>query len=388
MIYFIILFYILFLSYIYDLRGYKKQRKFWYNATLIILIILSGLRYRLGIDTSRYMNFFDSIPTLFSTQWSTFESRFDPLFLIFVSLAKTISSEFYVFQFIHAIFVNTVFFLFIKRYTKNIFMAVFFYFIQSYINFNFEVLRESMAVAFFLLSTPYLINKKWIRYYLFIIMAFLSHSSAFFLFIFPLFRNIKLNRKQIWLLIPTAFLLSAIIQQYMGDTLNYLSIFTSLEEKIQRYEDTRLMGQIFNLNGIIMTLLCLAIYPLFSFNIVKKYNIQSQQFFPYCIAYIFVGIFTIGITLFYRIQNYFVFYVLILYADSFVAIYKKKGGLKTKRSFAIACLIFLPFFYFRINSYLVSDNDSKIPVYYRYYPYNTILDEEKSSEREKLYKYY
>ena len=55
MIYFVIGFYLLFLAFKYDVYGSKNEsaKKFHYYFALIILILLAGLRYRIGGDTCR-----------------------------------------------------------------------------------------------------------------------------------------------------------------------------------------------------------------------------------------------------------------------------------------------------------------------------------------------
>ena len=60
MIYFVIGFYLLFLAFKYDVYGSKNEsaKKFHYYFALIILILLAGLRYRIGGDTCRYMDLY------------------------------------------------------------------------------------------------------------------------------------------------------------------------------------------------------------------------------------------------------------------------------------------------------------------------------------------
>ena len=65
-IYIIIFFYLVVLAYVYDYRKNSIGKIYFIYLTLLIFILFSGLRYRVGIDTSRYEIFFNECPTLFT----------------------------------------------------------------------------------------------------------------------------------------------------------------------------------------------------------------------------------------------------------------------------------------------------------------------------------
>ena len=66
MVYYVILLLLIVLSIRYDLNGKIKYREQWYNTVLAILVLLAGLRYRLGEDTINYLySFFYDIPNQF-----------------------------------------------------------------------------------------------------------------------------------------------------------------------------------------------------------------------------------------------------------------------------------------------------------------------------------
>lgn len=56
-----------------------------------------------------------------------------------------------------------------------------------------EVIRESFAIAFFLLSIDACLRKRWLIYYLYIAIAFLFHAGAIFLIIVPFLFNWKIR---------------------------------------------------------------------------------------------------------------------------------------------------------------------------------------------------
>ena len=66
MIYFVVLLLLLILTVRYDINGKTEYRDQWYNAVLVILILIAGLRFRLGVDTVNYIYmFYHDFPSLF-----------------------------------------------------------------------------------------------------------------------------------------------------------------------------------------------------------------------------------------------------------------------------------------------------------------------------------
>lgn len=113
MIYFIIGFYLLFLACKYDIFGSKDKsaKKFHYYFSLIILILLAALRYRIGGDTCRYMDLYGGD----LSSEADLGGRFQPLWRLLTNILYSVSPDFTLFQFVHAIFLNTVHFFFFQE---------------------------------------------------------------------------------------------------------------------------------------------------------------------------------------------------------------------------------------------------------------------------------
>ena len=84
MIYFIVFFYLLFCVIRYDV--YEKQRyfKFHYIALFVLFSLIAGLRWRLGVDTVKYMNDFQ-YEMVSLTQLNLkyiIESRYQPFWVL------------------------------------------------------------------------------------------------------------------------------------------------------------------------------------------------------------------------------------------------------------------------------------------------------------------
>lgn len=195
MIYFVIGFYLLFLAFKYDVCGSKNEsaRRFHYYLALIILILLAALRYRIGGDTCRYMDLYGA-DLSFNADLG---GRFQPLWRLLTDTLYCISPDFTLFQFVHAIFLNVVIFSFFRKYSPWVFVCIFLYYLKPYLYLNTEIIRQSFAIAIFLLSVQACIKRKWWVYYLYILAAFMFHSGAILLVIVPFLYGRKINVKTI-----------------------------------------------------------------------------------------------------------------------------------------------------------------------------------------------
>ena len=89
-----------------------------------------------------------------------------PGWIFLISILKSFSNDFFVFQFVQAIFINYAISRTIVFNTKYIFTATLFYFVYLYTELNFEVMRESFAVGFLLFSLEAYKRNLWFKYYI------------------------------------------------------------------------------------------------------------------------------------------------------------------------------------------------------------------------------
>ncbi|MBS1504558.1 MAG: EpsG family protein, partial [Bacteroidetes bacterium] len=108
---------------------------------LIVLVCIAGLRYRVGGDTLSYIDEYDEIPYFSQLlKYNFIGSRWDPLWVVFSSICRSINPDFVFLQCIHALIVNTIIFRFIKRNTQYRFTGILLYYMFAYLYFNMEIL--------------------------------------------------------------------------------------------------------------------------------------------------------------------------------------------------------------------------------------------------------
>lgn len=371
MIYFIVILICLACVVMYDSRRLVLGRDFFFYFLLLCAILVAGLRNGLGGDTIRYMEHFEAYPLLSEINSGTFFGvKFEPLWLLTNILLKSLSFDFYDFQIVHAIFVNSVVFLFFKRYSAFPFLTIFIYFIIFYLYLNMEILREAVAIAFFLLSFKYLRNRMWWKYSFYILVASLFHASALLLFCIPFFINHKITIRNILRYLIISFvgvqLFSFLIYNFIGDT-----------NMIGR---SLVYIELFNWESAFKSLFFFYIIPLFIYlYLSKKCKISEihSKLDILIMPYFFIASLTIaspGIA--GRLMNYMMPAVLIY--TTYIFVY----SLKVKFNVVLLVLLILPCtrmfnYYFIDTSYVLKDTKR----YFMWYPYRTYITKDNKYDR-------
>ena len=175
-------------------RGYFSDRQIKnIRITLIlILVIISGTRYKIGTDYDHYTNIFNLIR---SNQGSYVEfgyELFNYPFFLFGDLGI------YVLFFVSSTIIIFSFDYFIKgNFDNNKYFMAWFLFLTTGILFSsFNAIRQYLAIAIFIFSLKDLYSKKYYRYLMMVLIAAQFHTSAYILLlILPMRILLNLNPK-------------------------------------------------------------------------------------------------------------------------------------------------------------------------------------------------
>lgn len=373
----------LYFVYTYDIKKKKRGRELSYFILFLSVVLLAGCRYVIGGDTVRYMRSWDEMPTFSSNNVSLESMVLDPLWILLNVTCKSISDDFIFFQFVHAILLNGILFygVFIKQeyFKRHVFTVVLFYLIYYLLYFNMEILRESLAVALFLLNLPNYQNKKWKKYYLLATISILLHSSAIVVFFIPLFRNVKLKLRYVVFMV----LIAGVFFTLFGGMLVNLLGFQVLSNKFELYADKSM-----NFNGKILRTIEFVIIPLVIIHLndvrLKKRNPFFASFY---MSYFFVAALSTGNT---TIGGRFINYVSMLMIGYYVyVLYNVSASryLGFLRNGVLTLFLIVPFvndyrYYFIDTSDVLKDTKK----YFRWYPYASIF-QKGDQEVENLVKY-
>lgn len=207
----------------------RSNKKMYCVIVCIALTVIAGLRsLEVGPDGRVYANYFYILQKMNFIQISEYFTKEPAFYYVTKLLQNTGMGLQGWYTIIGGLFSFSVV-LIIYYYSEIPGYSILALFSLGYYTFSFTGLRQTVALSLILLSGIFLKQKKYIRYIVFVLLAFLFHNSAIiFLLILP-FQFIHLSRKQY--LIGTC-LGSISIILYRGQIYN---VIYSLVEETERF---------------------------------------------------------------------------------------------------------------------------------------------------------
>lgn len=381
MIYLVTIILLLFLSIHYDINGKTKNRDFWYNVMLVVFILVAGLRWRIGLDTTNYLgNFYHEYPSLNHFSLEDYGIVKSPLYVLINSIVKSLGGRFYVVQIIQAAFVNILVFKFIKKHSTYIFTCLFFYAISCYTTYNMETMRASMGVVVCFFANDYALEKKWLKAYSLFIIAFLFHPEVIVMFVLPLFFFLRFNKIGILFLIAS-FVVGKILAVLLQDYLFLLEFEGTLQNKIASVTGSDQWGS--GSEGGLIYIILSIVFPFIivfsSLFYIKKYKpdsnlVKMEPFLMIGFAFVLIKY---NFLIAYRYEDCFKFYFIFFYSELWVALTRTKY-LERRLSIMRTLVVFFPLlFYFIYPSYIREKGKG-----YRYIPYNSVFERKINKEQQ------
>lgn len=208
-------------------KQYIKKDKIVFFLMAIGMAVFVGLRIS-GNDTYAYRGTFESLDTGFNEiSKIDFSNISAAPGLTFVSIVlKTIGATSQDYFMIFALFTVITYLWFIRKYSSDIFMSVYLFVTMGVYTFTMAAIKQTTAVAFLVIATDRAINKKWLQFIIFVLIAELFHPYAFIYLIIPfLFFKPWSNRTYVFLLgtVLVALLLENLMSGIlsMTDSLGY-----------------------------------------------------------------------------------------------------------------------------------------------------------------------
>lgn len=205
-----------------------SRKSYW--MPLFLLSLFAGIRkYSVGTDSGTYTKIFRN-----NTDVNNFNfgEHVEPAYQLLTYLILLCTHNYYWLFFITALIVVSSYLYIIKKLSSNYILSVFFFITLGTYTFFFNGLRQGLAMAILALSTPYLINKKIIKFILIVILASLFHGTA--LIIIPFYFLLHLQIKIIYKLIiifVTTFLTSSFLISYLASNNPRYEVYTQESER-------------------------------------------------------------------------------------------------------------------------------------------------------------
>lgn len=356
--------------------------KGWYYFNLVVLILFAGLRYRVGSDTLMYMSMFYEWPKLDELRYFDFATAtYNPLWYIFAALARSIYDDFTTLQIMHAVIVNCTFFWFFRKYCpKYYFSAILLYYIGYFCYFNMEVMRESLCICVLLLSTSFLLEKKWLLYFPMCVIGLLTHYSAAIMLVLPF---LLLFKRPSWKWEVVILLGVVVVMRVVNVPMLVLSLFGLNDQLIL------LIGgyieEMRNVMGIISELL--NFFPIFIFIYLReKHQItEENDFTPLMMGTVVVYALAMNVGIFSRFINYFVPFILVYSVNTvYRTLYWKFRDYQISYLLCLMAFFVLNFNMIRFYTKDMSESYPGTRAYVRYIPYHSVLNPKIDEHRERF----
>lgn len=170
----------------YVLTEKKKEKKMtivYLMVAFLVFTFLASFRYAIGFDYFSYRNIYEMIAgwtfgDILSYFW------YEPFFFILCKLFSLCHCSFTMLLFGINLFLFFIAMWFIYQESKSPWVSVYLYITLQFLAYNMNLVRQSIAIAFFLLAYPYLKNRKIVPYSILICLGGLFHNSLLFLYPF------------------------------------------------------------------------------------------------------------------------------------------------------------------------------------------------------------
>ncbi|MCI6354393.1 EpsG family protein [Eubacterium coprostanoligenes] len=184
-----------------DVRLTIKQdvvSKIIYYAILISLILFSGMRTTYN-DTTAYTHAF-TMTDVSNISLSTLFEGYGGFTLLQQLIYKYISVDPQMLLLVVSVIVNALFFSFIRKHCDYFSESVFLYFIGNYL-FSMAGMKQAIAMAISLVAIEKLINRKYIGFVFFILIAMLFHPYIVVLLVLPFISRRVWDRNVVFVLL-------------------------------------------------------------------------------------------------------------------------------------------------------------------------------------------
>lgn len=321
---YVIVFLVTILLLILSLKFRYKNKKVFIATSLLALLIpcvLAGMRdYTIGTDVNLYVAplfkvslYYKNIPGFLNGTGSEVS---DIGYLLLTYMSGKLSDNIFILFFLSEVLVLFPIYKALLNVSKDrnvIVFGIFIFFMTLY-NLSFNMVRQSIAISFALLSFTYFINDKKIKSMISLVIAFLFHKSSIVLipalFMYKFFLNKSFNNKKS---IGMKYIIICMLLVLVAMLPSIISILIKINILDAIHYGRLLSYNTFDINYI-RTAWYLAFYLLFFFNRKKLYEkLQNADFYAF-MAFISIIILQLGAVIQFteRIGYYYFYIALIL----------------------------------------------------------------------------
>lgn len=179
---------------------HSRSCKTLYTITVIVLIVIAGLRYYVGSDFGAYYKQYGKYA---NELWDRLISFDEPGYAIVASIARSILDDGWMSIFLSSAIIIGLILLITFKHSDTLFLSVSFYIFLGCWHGSFNGTRQYLATAFVFGGLPFLLERKFFKYSIMVFLAFLCHKSAIIMIFlyFVVFREINFKNLIITILV-------------------------------------------------------------------------------------------------------------------------------------------------------------------------------------------
>ena len=225
--------------YEYDIGGVKqyiRKNKSFYVIMSIVMAVFVGLRTS-GNDTGTYRGMYEALPdnivAFTSIDWKNLASA--PGHGFVCACLKNLGASTQDYLMLFAVVSVTLYLWFIRKYTNNMTLSIYYFMTMGVYTFAMAAIKQTIAVAILLVATDRAVEKKYLAFIFYVILAELFHPYAFVYLIVPLMFFTPWTKKTYWLLGGT-IVCALLLSRLMG------GILTMTDALGGNYSSTEFLG--------------------------------------------------------------------------------------------------------------------------------------------------
>ena len=314
-------------------QNFSMQRKKIVTViSFTILILLAALRSpEVGTDTANYVFGYNKIAN------QNFSGIFDVVrweegYVLLNKIISIIFNNEQALIIITSLLCTGLIFLFVYKYSVNTVFSIYLYISLFYYFASFNIIRQYLAIGIILLAYKFILERKFFKYLLLILLAASFHQLALLLLPIYFLYGMKLNKRNVLLLT-----LGSIILIYGFEKIIQLAF--RIFPTYQGYVDTNL----FEGGGLLTSLISFSVLA-FGLYIKITNNIKEKEF-DFLLVLVFLSFIVALLSMQASIFNRVGYYLNIFYITFIpLAVSKvREVKLKTIYVYIVFCFTFLYF---------------------------------------------
>ena len=281
-------------------RDIKKQERLVTWMLIILLGFFCGLRLW-GNDTATYRQMYQQMPL-----WNDFliENKYDFAsgigFGTLTSLLKTwgLSEQDYLVFYAFATAIPYV--MFVRRFSKSMVFGVFLMFTTGFYTFSLAAIKQCMATGLCLVAVGYAVDRKWVRYLLFVGLGMLFHPYAMVYLLVPLMMFKPWGTRTL-LYMALFMAVGFYLDTLLGTILNITDMMGA------KYSEEEFLGEGVNIFRVLVSFVPMILAALYGKNLFLHSSREDNLMFNLAMLnalIMFVGLFGTA-NYFARLANYF-----------------------------------------------------------------------------------